>query len=43
MKQKGVRFVDRSKVKEVLKRKISSRKMGQRPKNKLRDRVKNKK
>jgi hypothetical protein len=43
MKQKGVRFVDKQKVKEVLKRKINSRKMGQRPKNKLRERVKNKK
>lgn len=42
MKQKGVRFVDRQKVKEVLKRKVSSRKVGQRPKNKLRERVKNK-
>ncbi len=43
MKQHGVRFVDRSKVKEVLSRKVSNRKMGQRPKNKLRERVKNKK
>ena len=43
MKQKGVKFVDKSKVKEVLKRKVSRRKVGQRPKNKLRDRVKNKK
>jgi len=43
MKQKGVRFVDKEKVKEVLKRKVNSRKAGQRPKNKLRERVKNKK
>ena len=43
MKQKGIRFVDKEKVKEVLKRKISNRKMGQRPQNKLRNRVKNKK
>lgn len=43
MKQQGVKFVDRSKVKEVLKRKISSRKPGQKPKNNLRDRIKNKK
>jgi hypothetical protein len=43
MKQRGVRFVDKQKVKEVLKRKVSSRKVGQRPKNKLRARVKNKK
>jgi hypothetical protein len=43
MKQRGVRFVDKNKVKEVLKRKVSRRKSGQRPKNKLRERVKNKK
>ena len=43
MKQKGVKFVDKKKVKEVLKRKVSRRKVGQRPKNKLRDRVKSKK
>lgn len=43
MKQRGIKFVDKQKVKEVLKRKVSSRKMGQRPKNKLRERVKNKK
>ena len=43
MKQKGVKFVDKSKVKEILKRKVSKRKVGQRPKNKLRGRVKNKK
>ena len=43
MKQKGVRFIDKEKVKEILKRKISNRKMGQRPKNKLRNLVKNKK
>ncbi len=43
MKQKGVRFVDKNKIKEVLKRKVSSRKIGQKPKNKLRHRVKNKK
>ena len=43
MKQHGVKFVDRTKIKEVLRRKVSSRKMGQRPKNKLRDRAKNKK
>ena len=42
MKQRGVRFVDKQKVKEVLKRKVNSRKAGQRPKNKLRERVKNK-
>jgi len=42
MKQKGVRFVDKEKVKEVLKRKVDNRKIGQRPKNKLQDRVKNK-
>ena len=43
MKQRGVRFVDKSKIKDILKRKISKRKGGQRPKNKLRDRVKSKK
>ena len=43
MKQRGVKFIDKAKVKEVLKRKISSRKAGQRPKNNLRKRVKNKK
>ena len=43
MKQRGVRFADKKKVKEVLSRKISKRKVGQRPKNKLRERVKNKK
>jgi hypothetical protein len=42
MKQQGVRFVDKHKVKEVLKRKISNRKTGQKPKNMLRERVKNK-
>jgi hypothetical protein len=42
MKQRGVRFVDKQKVKEILKRKIVSRKIGERPKNKLRERVKNK-
>jgi hypothetical protein len=43
MKQKGIRFVDKNKVKEILKRKVSNRKTGQRPKNNLRKRVKNKK
>ena len=43
MKQRGVRFVDKNKIKDILKRKISKRKGGQRPKNKLRDRVKSKK
>lgn len=43
MKQRGVRFVDKSKVREVIKRKVSGRKMGQKPKNRLRERVKNKK
>ena len=43
MKQKGVRFANKNKIKEVLKRKVSSRKIGQKPKNKLRERVKNKK
>ena len=43
MKQRGVKFVDKEKVKEILKRKVSKRKIGQRPKNKLRARVKNKK
>ena len=43
MKQKGVRFVNKEKIKEVLNRKINDRKVGQRPKNKLRERVKNKK
>ena len=43
MKQRGVKFVDKDKVKEILKRKVSKRKIGQRPKNKLRARVKNKK
>lgn len=40
MKQKGVRFVDKEKVKEVLKRKVNNRKIGEKPKNLLRDRVK---
>jgi hypothetical protein len=43
MKQKGIRFIDKQKVKEVLNRKVNSRKVGQRPKNNLRKRVKNKK
>ena len=43
MKQRGVKFIDKNKVKEVLRRKVSNRKMGQKPKNKLRERVKNKK
>lgn len=43
MKQRGIKFVDKQKVKEVLKRKVSRRKPGQKPKNKLRERVKNKK
>jgi hypothetical protein len=42
MKQHGVKFVDRSKVKDVLNRKINNRKPGQKPKNRLRERVKNK-
>ena len=42
MKQRGVKFVDKTKVKEVLKRKVSTRKAGKRPKNNLRARVKNK-
>jgi len=43
MKQQGVRFVDKQKIKEVIKRKVVKRKMGQKPKNNLRNRVKNKK
>jgi hypothetical protein len=43
MKQQGVRFVDKSKIKEVLSRKPRSRKVGERPKNNLRERVKGKK
>ena len=43
MKQRGVRFVDKNKVREVIKRNVSSRKIGQKPKNRLRERVKNKK
>jgi hypothetical protein len=43
MKQKGIKFIDKQKVKEVLNRKVNSRKVGQRPKNNLRKRVKNKK
>ena len=42
MKQNGVKFVDKSKVREVLKRKLSQRKVGQKPKNNLKLRVKNK-
>lgn len=43
MKQHGVRFVEKEKVKEILRRKVNSRKVGQKPKNILRERVKNKK
>ena len=43
MKQQGIRFVDKSKIKEVLNRKPKTRKVGERPKNKLKDRVKGKK
>jgi len=43
MKQQGIRFVDKSKIKEVLNRKPKSRKVGDRPKNNLRERVKGKK
>lgn len=43
MKQQGVRFVDKSKIKEVLNRKPKARKAGERPKNKLKERVKGKK
>jgi hypothetical protein len=43
MKQSGVNFVDKEKVREVLNRKIINRKVGQKPKNNLRMRVKNKK
>ncbi len=42
MKQKGVRFVDKKKVKEILKRKVNNRKIGEKPKNLLHKRVKNK-
>lgn len=42
MKQRGVRFVDKEKVKEILNRKVNNRKMGQRPRNILFERVKNK-
>ena len=43
MKQRGVRFIDKDKVKEVLNRKPKARKMGERPKNNLRERVKGRK
>ena len=42
MKQRGIRFADKKKVKEILKRKVSKRKVGEKPKNKLQGRVKNK-
>ena len=42
MKQNGISFIDRSKVKEVLKRNISRRKIGKKPKNNLKLRIKNK-
>jgi len=43
MKQQGVRFVDKAKIKSVLKRKITGRKPGQKPENRLKKRVKNNK
>jgi hypothetical protein len=43
MKQQGIRFVDKSQVKEVLNRKPKGRKVGERPKNNLRERVKGRK
>jgi len=43
MKQQGIRFVDKFKIKEVLSRKPKARKAGERPKNNLRERVKGKK
>ena len=43
MKQQGIRFVDKSKVKEVLSRKPKGHKVGERPKNNLRERVKGRK
>jgi hypothetical protein len=43
MKQQGVKFVDKHKVKEVLSRRVSKRKVGERPENSLRTRLKSKK
>ena len=43
MKQSGIRFVDKKKIKEVLNRKPKARKVGERPKNNLRERVKGRK
>ena len=43
MNQNGINFVDKSKVKEVLKRKPRRRKPGERPTNILKERVKGKK
>ncbi len=44
MKQQGVRFTDKDKIKEVINRKKpAARKVGERPKNKLRERVKGRK
>ncbi len=43
MKQHGVRFIDKEKVKDIIKRKVSNRKPGERPKKKLCRFVKNKK
>lgn len=40
MKQNGIKFVDKDKVKEIVKRKVHSRKPGQRPINNLKNRVK---
>lgn len=40
MKQKGVRFLDRAKVKEIISRRVPNRKPGQKPKNNLKKRVK---
>ncbi len=43
MKQRGIRFIDKTQVKEVLNRKPKGRKVGERPKNNLRERVKGRK
>lgn len=40
MKQNGVKFIDKEKIKKIVKRKIKPRKTGQRPKNNLKNRVK---
>lgn len=40
MKQKGIKFIDKEKIKDIIKRTVPSRKPGQRPKNNLRLRSK---